>query len=112
MSHRSGSTALQPKIPKKYYKKIHEKIVRKELLDEFYECDENYTDDISYLLKNKNELKYEGEQITEKEKIKIFDKKTDELLNSISEAVDILYKEKTFDLKKRDHYLSSSNTFP
>ena len=54
-------------------------------------------------------MKYVGEHITEEEKIKIFDDKTEELLKSISEAVEILVNEKDFDSTKRDNYLSSSN---
>ena len=113
MSHRSGSTALQPKIPETDFKNIYDKIDKRDLFKEFYECDENYIDDKLYLLKNKNELKYDGEQIQEKEKTKIFHEKTNELLKSISKAVEILYtcKDKTFDSNQRDHYLSSSNTF-
>ena len=64
-----------------------------------------------YLLKNKNELKYNGDQIPEQEKMKMFNEKTIELLKSISEAVRTLYKERSFDSDKRDRYLSSSNTF-
>ncbi len=112
MSHRSGSTALQPKILLKEFEKIYAKTDKKELFDEFYECDENYIDNKLFLLKNKNELKYEREQLAEKEKIKIFDKKTEELLNQISQAVEILFHDKTFDLTKRYYYLSPSNIFP
>jgi len=107
LSHRSGSTALQPKIPKRDYDKIYAKIDTKDLLKELYECDENYIDDELYLLRNKYELKYE--QKTEKEKMKIFNTKTNELLKLISTAVEKLYEERSFDLKKRDVYLSSSN---
>ena len=74
-----------------------------------YEYDKNYIENQFYLLKSKNELKYEGEQITEKEKMKIFDEKTEELQKSISETVEMLVNEKDFDSTKRDHYLSSSN---
>ena len=114
MSHRSGSRALQPKIPKKDFEKIYAKIEKKDLFEEFYECDENFIVNQLCLLKNKHELKYEGEHkgITDKEKIKLFDKKTNELLKLISTAVEILYKEKTFDSIKRDRYLSSSNIKP
>jgi hypothetical protein len=112
LSHRSGSTALQPKIPKIDFEKLYAKIDNKDLFKEFYEYDENNIVDKLYLLKNKKELKYEGEQITEKEKLKICDKKAEELLKSISEAVEILCKDKTFDLSKRDYYLSSSNIIP
>ena len=63
MSHRSESTALQPKIPIKDFVKIHAKIGKKELIDEFYECDENNIHDKLWLLKNKNVLKYDGMQI-------------------------------------------------
>jgi hypothetical protein len=112
VGHRSGSTALQPKIPKKDFEKLDAKIDNKDLFKEFYEYDDNNIVDKLYLLKNKNELKYDGEQITEKEKLKIYDKKAEELFISITEAVEILCKDKTFDLSKRDHYLSSSNTIP
>jgi hypothetical protein len=112
LSHRSGSTALQPKIPKKDFEKLYAKIDNKDLFKEFYEYDENNIVDKLYLLKNRNELKYEGEQITEKEKLKIYDKKAEELFISISEAVETLCTDRTFDSSKRDHYLSSSNTIP
>ena len=111
MSHRSGSRALQPKIPKTDFKEIRSKIDKKELLDELYECDENYIDGKLCILKNKNVLKYDKVQITQEEKTEIFDKKTDELLQLISTAVEILYKKRSFDLDKRNHYLSSSNNF-
>ena len=109
LSHRSGCTALQPNISKKDFETIHKNINKKELFGELYEYDKNYKDNQYYLLKSKNELKYVGEHITEEEKIKIFDEKTEELLKSISEAVEILVNEKDFDSTKRDHYLSSSN---
>ena len=109
LSHRSGCTALQPKISKKDFETIDKKINKKELFGELYECDENYIDNQYYLLKSKTELKYVGEHITEEEKIKIFDEKTEELLKLISETVEILVNEKYFDSTKRDHYLSSSN---
>ena len=102
LSHRSGCTALQPKISKKDFETIDKKINKKELFGELYECDENYIDNQYYLLKSKNELKYKGEQIN---------KKTEELLESISNAVEKLYSEKSFDSNQRDNYLSSSNTF-
>ena len=102
LSHRSGSTSLKPKIPKTDFGKIYLKMDKKELFDEFYECDKNYIDNQYYLLKSKNELKYKGEQIN---------KKTEELLESISNAVEKLYSEKRFDSNQRDNYLSSSNTF-
>ena len=102
LSHRSGSTSLKPKIPKSDFEKIYSKMDKKELFDEFYECDENYIDNQYYLLKSKNELKYKGEQIN---------KKTEELLESISNAIEQLYCEKRFDSSQRDNYLSSSNTF-
>ena len=111
MSHRSGSRALQPKIPKTDFKEIRSKIDKKELLDELYECDENYIDGKLCILKNKNVLKYDKVQITQEEKTEIFDKKTDELLQLISTAVETLYVKQSFDLDKRDHYLSSSNNF-
>jgi hypothetical protein len=104
--------ALQPKIPKKDFEKLYAKIDNKDLFKEFYEYDENNIVDKLYLLKNRNELKYVGEQITDEEKLKIYDKKAEELFISISEAVEILCKDKTFDLSKRDHHLSSSNTIP
>ena len=102
LSHRSGSTSLQPKIHKTDFEKIYSKMDKKELFNELYECDKNYIDNQYYLLKSKNELKYEGMQIK---------KKTKELLESISKAVENLYSEKTFDSNQRDNYLSSSNTF-
>ena len=102
LSHRSGCTALQPKIPKSDFEKIYSKLDKKELFDEFYECDENYIDNQYYLLKSEDGLKNKTEQIK---------KKTKELLESISNAVEKLYSEKRFDSNQRDNYLSSSNTF-
>ena len=109
LSHRSGCTALQPNISKKDFETIYKNINKKGLFGELYDYDKNYVDNQYYLLKSKNELKYVGEHITEEEKIKIFDDKTEELLKSISETVEILVNEKDFDSTKRDHYLSSSN---
>ena len=110
LSHQLGSPSLQAKISKEDFDKIHSKMNKKELFDEFYECDENYMDSQLYLLKSKNELKFKGEQITGEEEMKIFDKKSKELLESISEAVEILYNEKIFDSNKRNHFLTSSST--
>jgi hypothetical protein len=76
LSHRSGSTALQPKIPIKDFEKLYAKIDNNDLFKQFYEYDENNIVGKLYLLKNRNELKYEGEQITEKEELKIYDKKS------------------------------------
>jgi hypothetical protein len=104
--------ALQPKIPKKDFEKLYAKIDNKDLFKEFYEYDETNIVDKLYLLKNRNELKYEGEQKTDEEKLKIYYKKAVELFISISKTVEILFKDKTFDLSKRYHYLSSSNTIP
>ena len=103
LSHRSGCTSLHPKIPKNDFEKIYSKMDEKELFDEIYSCDENYIDNPYYLLKSKNELKYEGEHITEEDKIKIFDEKTEKLLRLITEAL-----EKHFDSTEMDQYLSSS----
>ena len=112
MSKRSGSKALQPKIPKNDFEKLSDKIREKDLLNELYECDENYCENKFYLLKNKNELKYAREQITDEEKTNEYARKTKELLKQISKAVEILFKEQTFDSDKRNWYLSPSNTFP
>ena len=109
LSHRSGCTALQPNISKKDFETIYKNINKKELFGELYEYDKNYIDNQFYSLKSKNELKYVGEHITEEEKNKIYDEKTEELLKSISETVEMLVNEKDFDSTKRDHYLSSSN---
>ena len=68
------------------------------MFDVLYECNKNYIDNQYYLLKSKNELKCKEEQIKE-------------LLDSLLKAVEKLYSEKTFNLNRRDHYLSSSNTF-
>ena len=102
LSHRSGSTSLQPKIPKSDFEKIYSKMDKKELFNELYECDKNYIDNQYYLMKSEDGLKYKTEQIK---------KKTKELLESISNAVEKLYSEKRFDSNQRDNYLSSSNTF-
>ena len=110
LSHRSGSTALQPSISKNDFDKIYSKMKKKELFGELYKCDKNFIDNQFYLLKSKNELKYEGEEITEEEKMKIFDNKIEELFKTIAEAVEILFNERDFDSNKRDHYLSSSNS--
>ena len=109
LSHRSGCTALQPNISKKDFETIHKNINKKELFGELYEYDKNYKDNQFYLLKSKNDLMYVVDNITEEEKIEIFDKKTEELLKSFSETVEILVNEKDFDSTQRDHYLSSSN---
>ena len=102
LSHRSGSTSLQPKIPKSDFEKIYSKMDKKELFNELYECDKNYIDNQYFLLKSEHELKNKEEQIKEK---------TKELLESISNAVEQVYCEKHFDSSQRDNYLSSSNTF-
>ena len=102
LSHRSGCTSLQPKIPKTDFEKIYSRIDKKELFDEFYECDKNYIENQYYLLKSTNELKYKGDQTK---------KQSNELLDSLLKAVEKLYSEKTLNLNRRDHYLSSSNTF-
>ena len=111
LSHRSGSTALQSNISKNDFEMIYKKMDKKELFDELYECDKNYIENQFYILKSTNELKFEDEQITEKEKISVFDKKTEQLLKSITGTVEILFNEKDFDSTKKDHYLSSSNAF-
>ncbi len=112
MSKRSGSKALQPKIPRNDFEKISKKIREKDLLNELYECDENYCENKFFLLKNKNEFKYAREQITDEEKANEYARKTKELLKQISKAIEILFKEQTFDSDKRYWYLSPSNTFP
>ena len=107
LSRRSGCTSLQPKILKTEFENISSKMDEesKRKLAELYECDENYidNDDQHYLLKSKNELQYDGEQITKEDEKKIFDEKTEKLLGLITEAV-----EKHFDSIERVRYLSSS----
>ena len=56
LSHRSGSTALQPSISENDFEKIYSKIIKKELFDKFYECDQNYIHNKFYLLKSKNKI--------------------------------------------------------
>ncbi len=112
MSKRSGSKALHPKIPKNDFEKISEKIREKDLLNELYECDENDSENKCFLLKNKNELKYAREQITDEQKTDEYAGKTKELLKQISKAIEILFREQTFDSDKRNWYLSPSKLFP
>jgi len=107
LSRRSGCTSLQPKIPKTEFENILSKMDEesKRKLGELYECDENYIDnhDQHYLLKSKNEFNYTDEQITEEDEKKIFDEKTEKLLELITEAV-----EKHFNSTERVRYFSSS----
>ena len=55
---------------------VDSKLNKKELFDELYECDENFIRNKFYLLKTQNELIYEGVELTEKQKNKIFNEKT------------------------------------
>ena len=71
---------MQPKIPKTDFGKIIDsKIDKKELFHALYECDENYFEKKFYLLKNIKELKYEGGELTEKQKNEIFNEKSKEV---------------------------------
>ncbi len=105
MSHQSGSRALIPKIPLTDFNEIYNLTDKKELFNEFYEFDENDTVNKMCLLKS-NEIRQTAEEI---EKLK---EKKKELLEEISKVVKILFEHQIFDLNKRNHYISPSNTFP
>jgi hypothetical protein len=117
---------LQPKIPKADFEMIYNKIdsdEKKELLNMFYEIDLNYIENPYYLLKNEStsrvksttseqkvrkkyiRLKFQNINIIIKQDKVSHDRKN--LLSVITNAVEDLFKEKSFDSQKRDFFLNT-----
>ena len=65
MSHQYGNRFLKAGICKEDYTHIYDKLSKegKRLLEDFYELDENFTEQEIFLLKTKKEISYQKVQL-------------------------------------------------